>query len=141
MKFRNPTNGHVEVVTAAWLWTLLFGGLYFIVRGLWAPLIVWILLEVGIYLAIGTSATALFLIINIIFAAMAGGMVRNAYLRKGWIEVVNIIHDGAPRAPLQGAAMADVPVRKCPFCAEEIRPEAIKCKHCGSEVPSLEAAA
>ncbi|MEB7890969.1 DUF2545 family protein [Hafnia alvei] len=25
--------------------------------------------------------------------------------------------------------------RKCPFCAEAIRREAVKCKHCGSDVP------
>ncbi len=31
------------------------------------------------------------------------------------------------------------PVRRCPFCAEEIRPEAIKCKWCGSMLDGPEA--
>ncbi|MGE0350968.1 hypothetical protein [Hydrogenophaga sp.] len=29
--------------------------------------------------------------------------------------------------------------RKCPFCAESVRKEAIKCKHCGSELPAVPA--
>lgn len=29
--------------------------------------------------------------------------------------------------------------RKCPFCAETVRAEAIKCKHCGSDLPKVEA--
>ena len=28
-------------------------------------------------------------------------------------------------------------LRRCPFCAEGIRPEAIVCKHCGRDVPAL----
>ena len=36
-------------------------------------------------------------------------------------------------APATAIASANE-FRKCPFCAEEIRREAIKCKHCGSEV-------
>jgi hypothetical protein len=27
-------------------------------------------------------------------------------------------------------------LKKCPFCAEAVRAEAVKCKHCGSELPA-----
>jgi hypothetical protein len=35
MKFRNPANGHEEEVGHAWLWCLLFGFIYFAIKGVW----------------------------------------------------------------------------------------------------------
>ncbi|EJH4501888.1 zinc ribbon domain-containing protein [Cronobacter sakazakii] len=32
------------------------------------------------------------------------------------------------------------PLVKCPFCAELVKPEAVKCKHCGSDLSSCPAA-
>lgn len=39
------------------------------------------------------------------------------------------------------AAAEPVDTRTCPFCAEAIKPAAIKCKHCGSDLPSDSAGA
>ena len=88
MKFRNPENGYIEV-SQLWLWTLLFGGIYFLVNGLVAPLIIWVIIGAGLYAALGPPATILMPVVSIAFAGIASNMVRTSYLRKGWVEVTS----------------------------------------------------
>jgi hypothetical protein len=74
MTFANPTNGHQESVGPAWLWALLFGAFYFAYKGLWTHAII------GLVLAIPT-----FGISWVVYAFLAPRLVRQRYLRAGWL--------------------------------------------------------
>lgn len=41
------------------------------------------------------------------------------------------------QAPIEQSTATETPEKKtCPFCAEQVMAAAIKCKHCGSELPA-----
>ena len=78
MQFRNPSNNYVESSGSAftWLWCLLFGPLYFLVKG-------------NIFHAILSFVLALFTlgISHLLYPFFVYGINRRRYLRDGWVPV------------------------------------------------------
>jgi hypothetical protein len=60
---------------------------YFIVKGIWVHAIVIALLWFAFLGSLGPGGIVVMLFVWIGYAAAANGIVRKAYLRKGWNEV------------------------------------------------------
>ena len=92
MKFKNPTNNHTESAYSplSWLWVLLFGPIYWAVRGVWRHAVVHFF--VGL-LGIMLSPLTLFisagvsLIVHILYAAFCFPILNKHYMRMGWQPV------------------------------------------------------
>jgi Zn-dependent protease with chaperone function len=76
MKFQNPQNGYIVEINQSGLWTLLFGGFYFIRHGIWTHGLI------SLVLAFVTYGVSWF-----IYPFFATKVIRDAYLRKGWNEL------------------------------------------------------
>ena len=78
VRFRNPANGYEEDVGTPWVWCLLFGCIYFTVRGIWTHAVAALLLA-------GITAGVSWLVYPF-FVRLA---VEWHYLRKGWLLISN----------------------------------------------------
>lgn len=76
MYFQNSANGYIEKVSLPFLWTLLFGPLYFAVMGVWTHAIVSFFLA---FLTVGISW--------LIYPFAASQIMETSYLRKGWVPL------------------------------------------------------
>lgn len=76
MRFQNPSNGYIEEASVPFLWTFLFGCIYFAVKGIWTHFVV------GLILAVCTFGLSW-----LIYPFFAGSIVRSHFLRKGWNEI------------------------------------------------------
>jgi hypothetical protein len=76
MYFQNPSNWYIERVSLPFLWTLLFGPLYFAVRGVWTHAIASLVLAV---LTFGLSW--------LLYPFFASQIMETSYLQKGWLPL------------------------------------------------------
>jgi hypothetical protein len=76
IKFRNPVNGYIEETKLAWLWCLLFGSIYFAVKGIWTHAVAAFLFA---WLTFGISW--------LVYPFFATKIIETSYLRKGWQQV------------------------------------------------------
>jgi hypothetical protein len=78
----NPSNKHIEEISSFdSLWILLIAPLYFILKGIWRHLLLWLIL----------SPT---LVSIVIYPLFAKSIIHNNYLRMGWTQVGSRYSDG-----------------------------------------------
>ncbi|WP_176593505.1 hypothetical protein [Sphingobium sp. EM0848] len=110
MRFQNQMNGYVEVCSAPFLWALLFGPLYFVIKGVWRHVILYFIINsVLIYTAFWSGwagndpgrtpivtavAIAGAILPFLIYPFIARDIIRYHFLRQGWVELNK---DGSPR--------------------------------------------
>ncbi len=80
MRFRHPLNGHIESGGGllTFIWCLLFGPLFFAVRGIWGHAVV------SLVLAISTAGLSW-----LIYPFFAPLIIERHYLRAGWSKVAH----------------------------------------------------
>ncbi len=78
----------------------------------------------------------------LLFWPLIGALIGAYAAQKKGFSVVGGVIGGLLLGPLafllffvSGLVSSNEAQRKCPFCAEWVKPEAVVCKHCGKELP------
>lgn len=140
-KFVNPQGTFAEEVgVEITISTFFFGPLALMIYGLWVPFFTYVLImTVALFIHPGVAVLT-WIFLTITFTWMVSDLKIESLLRAGWTEV-KIKGDSKPDEkkevdePGDEKILSLPPIKQCPFCAEDVKFEAIKCKHCGSDLP------
>lgn len=111
--------------------------LYLLYKGLRGHVLIWSFLVIVPTLAFTPLIMFTLPTASIAYAIGIQEILARSYLNKGWREVKDdstepsISH--VATVPTQTTAVIDT--KLCPYCAEEVKAAAIRCKHCQSDLP------
>lgn len=136
--FENPSNQHRETVGGSDSAGVFFLGLFYLLyKGLWGHVLVWLLLVIVPTIAFTPLILFALPTASIAYAIGIQEILAKSYLNKGWREVkddsVKSVLPHSTTAPTQADAIIET--KLCPYCAEEVKAAAIRCKHCQSDLP------
>lgn len=153
--FENPANGYKEEVGfGSVIGVFFFGAIYLAIKGLWRHVFLWLIVVVGFAMMTGGPGALIAApAAGFVYAFVIRDILANDYLAKGWRELKSVFElraekaqrmaldaQGAPWRAFDSPKSPELPeVKKCPFCAEEVKYEAIKCKHCHSDLTTVDA--
>ncbi len=87
-RYQNPSNNYIEALPETpWLWTLLFGAIYLLYRGLVIPALLYLIIVFGFSAFLPFNSWLVFLpplVAGILFAVITEDLIEKQYQRKGW---------------------------------------------------------
>lgn len=150
-KFLNPANNHEETVTAGSSFAAFFLGIiYLAYKGLWGHVFIWLLVVAlpGV-LSGGPLLVIALPLASICYALGIQSILATRYLSRGWREATSaptydeqqlaaatqsLLSTPDPMQPRTKLGASAGATKICPYCAEEVKAAAIRCKHCQADL-------